>query len=131
MLREEAEGVRRGRGEAELAYPSAKKVPYRSLTYYVGRSLRVFLRENPLLRHPAVYEGTLSGVFEDPAAFLLEDVSLLVLDYVPMQKYYTVVRREEVGALYIRMEEVRYFEVMKEEELQHLESEAPTEKNLL
>ncbi len=99
----------------EVEYPPAKrKIPYRSLLYYVGRPVRVFAKENPLIKHPAIYEGTLSGVFEDPSALLLEDACALVLDLVPIQNYYSIVKRDRIGAVFIRIDEIRYFEILPE-----------------
>jgi len=105
----------KGRGNTSPTTQQAR-IPYRSLTYYLGRRIRVFVRENPLLNHPAIYEGIFSGFFENPAALILEDASLLVLDRVPMQNHYHVSQREDVDAVFIRIDELRYFEVLPETE---------------
>lgn len=78
--------------------------------------MRAFARENPLLSHPAIYEGKLAGVFEEPSAIILEDACTLVLDRVPMGDHFQVVRREAVGAIFIRIEELRHLEIIKEKE---------------
>ena len=109
-MRRRAKGV-----STKVEYPPAKrKIPYRSLAYYVGRPVRIFAKENPLMKHPAIYEGTLSGVFENPSALLLEDACALVLDLVPMQNYYSIVKQDRIGAFFIRMDEIRYFEIVPE-----------------
>ena len=91
-----------------------RKLPYRALTYYLGREVRVFARMNPLLSHPAVYEGKLAGVFEDPSAIILEDAYLLILERVPMQDHYHIVKREPIGAIFIRIDEIRHLEIRPE-----------------
>ncbi len=111
---------RNRRGDNSFSTTQQAKIPYRSLTYYLGRKIRVFIKENPLLNHPAIYEGVFSGFFENPTAIILEDASILILDRVPMQNHYHISRREHVGAVFIRMDELRYFEVLSE-----TESESP------
>lgn len=102
-------GENSGRGSVSVG-----KIPYRALTYYIGREVRVFARGNPLLSHPAIYEGRLAGVFEDPSAIILEDAYLLVLDRVPMQNHYHIVKRDFIGAIFIRVDEVRHLEILPE-----------------
>lgn len=93
------------------------RIPYRALSYYIGHEVRVFARGNPLLSHPAIYEGRLAGVFEDPAAIILEDAHTLILDRVPMEDHYHIVKKERIGAIFIRIDEIRHFEILTESEI--------------
>ena len=104
---------RRSEGRSSVA---TGKIPYRSLSYYIGRRVRAFARDNPLLSHPAVYEGKLAGVFDDPSAIILEDAYTLILDRAPMQDHFYVVRKETIGAIFIRIEELRHLEIIAEHE---------------
>ncbi|MEM2876151.1 MAG: hypothetical protein QXL67_04285, partial [Candidatus Bathyarchaeia archaeon] len=69
---------------------------------------------NPVLSLPAIYEGILAGVFEDPSAIILENAFLLVLDRVPMQNHYHIVKRDSIGVVFIRVDEVRHLEILPE-----------------
>ena len=105
---------RRRRRENRVA---AGRIPYRALSYYIGREVRVFARDNPLLGHPAIYEGRLAGVFENPPALILEGAHTLILDRVPMEDHYHIVKKDRIGAIFIRIDEIRHFEIIMEEEV--------------
>jgi len=91
------------------------KIPYRSLAQYVGKLFRVYVKDHPLVSHPPVYEGLLSAVFEDPPAILLEDASLLVLNYVPIRNFYRIVGKNRVGSVFIKIEDLLRFEILEAE----------------
>jgi len=89
------------------------KIPYRSLASYIGRAVRVFVKNHPLISYPPVYEGLLSAVFEEPPAMLLEEANLLVLNYIPVRNFYRVVGKTKVGSVFIKIEDLQYFEILE------------------
>ncbi len=91
--------------------PSEAPLGNSVLASYVGHYIRVYVKENPLLSHPSIYEGVLSAIFDNPSALLLEDAESLILDYVPLRDYFRVIRKERVGAVFVRLDELSFFEV--------------------
>jgi len=87
----------------------------RVLSSYIGHYIRVYVKENPLLNHPPIYEGVLSAIFENPPALMLEDAETLILDYVPLRDYFRIVRKERVGAVFIKLDELNFFELFEKE----------------
>ena len=93
--------------------PSEVPLGNRVLASYVGHYIRVHVKENPLLSHPSIYEGILSAIFDNPPALLLEDAETLILDYVPLRDYFRVIRKERIGAVFVKLDELSFFEVFE------------------
>jgi len=44
---------------------------------------------------------------------LLEEANLLVLSYIPVRNFYRVVGKTKVGTVFIKIEDLQYFEILE------------------